>query len=80
MNDISGFEGYTLEWNDEFDQNNIDALNWVHEIGDGTAYGLPAGWGNLYAGGQSVLQPPWVPSLANKPGEQSRHAVVAEES
>lgn len=43
---IQGFEGYTLEWSDEFDENSINTLNWVHELGDGTAYGLPAGWGN----------------------------------
>jgi len=40
------FEGYTLEWSDEFNDNSINTLNWVHELGDGTAYGLPAGWGN----------------------------------
>lgn len=40
-----GYEGYTLEWSDEFNsQLNFD--NWVYEIGDGTAYGLPPGWGN----------------------------------
>ena len=42
----TGFEGYTLVWSDEFDDNVISNVNWVHEIGDGTAYGLPAGWGN----------------------------------
>lgn len=40
------FEGYTLEWSEEFNDNSINNLNWVHELGDGTAYGLPAGWGN----------------------------------
>ena len=40
------FEGYSLVWSDEFDDNEINSLNWVHELGDGTAYGLPAGWGN----------------------------------
>lgn len=40
------FEGYSLVWSDEFDDNQINSLNWVHELGDGTAYGLPAGWGN----------------------------------
>ena len=44
--DTPGFEGYTLEWSDEFNDNSISTLNWVHELGDGTAYGLPAGWGN----------------------------------
>ena len=40
------FEGYTLAWSDEFNGSSINDLNWVHELGDGTAYGLPAGWGN----------------------------------
>ena len=39
-------EGYSLVWNDEFDDNAINTLNWTYELGDGTAYGLPAGWGN----------------------------------
>lgn len=41
-----GFEGYSLVWSDEFDAPSINTLNWVHELGDGTDYGLPAGWGN----------------------------------
>lgn len=44
--DTPDFEGYTLVWSDEFDDNDINSLNWVREIGDGTDYGLPAGWGN----------------------------------
>jgi len=40
------FEGYTLEWRNEFNDNTLNLLNWIHELGDGTAYGLPAGWGN----------------------------------
>jgi beta-glucanase (GH16 family) len=40
------FEGYTLVWSDEFNDDAINANNWVHELGDGTAYGLPPGWGN----------------------------------
>ena len=36
----------TLVWADEFDGSTIDATNWEHMIGDGTLYGLPAGWGN----------------------------------
>jgi len=36
----------TLIWSDEFDGTSIDPNNWEHMIGDGTAYGLPAGWGN----------------------------------
>ncbi len=38
--------GYTLEWSDEFDGESIDATIWNFETGDGTAYGLPPGWGN----------------------------------
>jgi beta-glucanase (GH16 family) len=40
------FEGYTLVWSEEFDGNEISTLNWIHELGDGTGYGLPSGWGN----------------------------------
>ena len=39
-------EGYTLVWSDEFNGSSISTVNWVHEIGDGTDYGLPVGWGN----------------------------------
>lgn len=36
---------YTLVWSDEFDTPlNTDV--WEHQIGTGTSYGLPAGWGN----------------------------------
>ncbi len=38
-------EGYTLIWSDEFDTE-INPLHWNFEIGDGTDYGLPPGWGN----------------------------------
>lgn len=43
---IEAPEGYTLIWNDEFDGNSIDPEHWTYETGDGTDYGLPAGWGN----------------------------------
>jgi beta-glucanase (GH16 family) len=43
---ITNYNGYTLVWNDEFDQGSINPENWVHEIGDGTDYGLAVGWGN----------------------------------
>lgn len=43
---IPGFEGYTLKWNDEFNESAINSSNWGYETGDGTDYGLPAGWGN----------------------------------
>ncbi|MFI4898774.1 MAG: family 16 glycosylhydrolase [Phycisphaerales bacterium JB059] len=36
---------YELVWADEFDGTTI-ADHWEHQIGTGTAYGLPAGWGN----------------------------------
>ena len=39
-------EGYALIWADEFNGSRINFDNWNHELGDGTAYGLPAGWGN----------------------------------
>lgn len=41
-----GPEGYTLIWADEFDGSTIDMANWNFQTGDGTAYGLPPGWGN----------------------------------
>jgi beta-glucanase (GH16 family) len=37
---------WTLVWSDEFNGTSIDPANWEHQIGTGTAYGLPAGWGN----------------------------------
>jgi beta-glucanase (GH16 family) len=40
------YEGWTLVWNDEFNDAEINANNWTYELGDGTNYGLPAGWGN----------------------------------
>lgn len=41
----TGYDGYTLVWSDEFNAD-ISPDNWNFEIGDGTAYGLPPGWGN----------------------------------
>ena len=43
---LLGHEGYTLVWNDEFNVSAISSLNWTYELGDGTTYGLPKGWGN----------------------------------
>ncbi len=43
---ITSYEGYTLSWNDEFNDAVINPANWKYETGDGTEYGLPAGWGN----------------------------------
>jgi len=39
-------EGYSLVWSDEFNAETINAANWQYETGDGTDYGLQAGWGN----------------------------------
>ena len=38
--------GWTLVWQDEFDGSAVDPERWEFMIGDGTAYGLPSGWGN----------------------------------
>jgi beta-glucanase (GH16 family) len=40
------YEGWTLRWNDEFNEAQINSNNWNYELGDGTDYGLPIGWGN----------------------------------
>ena len=42
----NAYNGYTLEWSDEFDDPSIDSNNWTYELGDGTDYGLKSGWGN----------------------------------
>ncbi len=39
-------EGYQLVWSDEFDASEINEELWTYETGDGTDFGLPAGWGN----------------------------------
>lgn len=39
-------EGFSLVWQDEFDGIAINTANWGFETGDGTDFGLPAGWGN----------------------------------
>ena len=36
----------TLTWADEFNGTELDLSTWDRQIGTGTAYGLPAGWGN----------------------------------
>ena len=43
--EVKDNEGYTLIWSDEFNAE-ISESNWVYELGDGTDYGLPPGWGN----------------------------------
>ena len=40
------YEGWTLQWNDEFNEAQINSNNWTYELGDGADYGLPVGWGN----------------------------------
>jgi len=37
--------GYYLVWADEFDSDSLTD-NWTPQVGDGTAYGIPSGWGN----------------------------------
>ena len=37
---------WTLVWSDEFSGNELDLGSWSFQTGTGTAYGLPAGWGN----------------------------------
>ena len=50
LNEIEGvpteYEGWTLEWNEEFNDEQINTNNWNYELGDGSDYGLPIGWGN----------------------------------
>lgn len=40
------YEGWTLQWNEEFNEEQINTSNWNYELGDGTDYGLSVGWGN----------------------------------
>ncbi|MFT5163280.1 MAG: beta-glucanase (GH16 family) [Alteromonadaceae bacterium] len=37
---------WTLVWEDNFDGTSLNTDSWNIETGDGTEYGLPAGWGN----------------------------------
>ena len=39
-------DAWELVWSDEFEGTELDASNWSAQTGTGTAYGLPAGWGN----------------------------------
>ena len=39
-------DAWELVWADEFDGNELNMDNWSPQTGTGTAYGLPAGWGN----------------------------------
>jgi beta-glucanase (GH16 family) len=35
-----------LVWSDEFDGTEVDLSKWTFQLGDGTEFGLPPGWGN----------------------------------
>ncbi len=39
-------DAWELVWADEFEGTELDSNNWSAQTGTGTAYGLPAGWGN----------------------------------
>lgn len=39
-------EGWNLVWEDQFEGTTLNSQNWSAQTGNGTAYGLPAGWGN----------------------------------
>lgn len=39
-------QDYQLVWSDEFEGSELDLSKWEYMTGDGTAYGLPSGWGN----------------------------------
>lgn len=39
-------QAYELVWSDEFEGSVLDEAKWEYMLGDGTDYGLPAGWGN----------------------------------
>ena len=43
---VTEYPGYELVWSDEFEGPGINATNWWHQLGDGSLYGLPPGWGN----------------------------------
>ncbi len=39
-------QSWQLVWSDEFAGDRLDSKKWEVMLGDGTAYGLPSGWGN----------------------------------
>lgn len=39
-------DAWELVWADEFEGTQLDPDNWSYQTGTGTAFGLPAGWGN----------------------------------
>jgi beta-glucanase (GH16 family) len=41
-----GIPNCELVWSDEFDGTEVDTSKWSYQLGDGTQFGLPPGWGN----------------------------------
>ena len=41
-----GWDYCELVWADEFNGTELDISKWSYQLGDGTRYGLPRGWGN----------------------------------
>ncbi len=41
-----GIGNCALVWSDEFDGTEVDTTKWSFQLGDGTDYFLPSGWGN----------------------------------
>ena len=39
-------QDWQLVWSDEFDGETLNLDKWEYMLGNGTDYGLPAGWGN----------------------------------
>lgn len=39
-------QAWVPTWADEFEGTSLNSANWAYQIGTGTIYGLPAGWGN----------------------------------
>lgn len=46
VSSVSAQDAWELMWEDQFDGSALNASNWSVQTGNGTAYGLPAGWGN----------------------------------
>ena len=41
-----GIDNCVMVWSDEFDGSEVDTTKWTFQLGDGTDYFLPSGWGN----------------------------------
>ena len=39
-------QNWDVVWEDEFDGTELDTSKWEYQVGNGTKYGLPDGWGN----------------------------------